>query len=283
MLVAVKPCFVFFSFASGEGQSHPANSPVCLSSVSQVMTEILFGIRVIKFFSWESHFAQKVAERRREELSHLRAIKYLDALCVYTWAALPVVISIITFVTYVLLGNQLTAPKVGVLIAGAGLLTQIPADLDERVVGCLVGGASLGDDARACPQVFTTLALVGMLIVPLNSFPWVLNSILEAKVSLERIQRFFRLTNRDLQAYYAHGRPVVLRSPPALVVVCEDTRVCWSPRASCRRPALHPAGPGLLLLAEARSGPRWSRWAESAAAHPQPARRQGSSRPSRTF
>lgn len=82
--------------------------------VSQVMTEILFGIRVIKFYTWESHFAQKVAECRKEELSHLRAIKYLDALCVYTWAALPVVISITTFVTYVLLGNQLTAAKVSV-------------------------------------------------------------------------------------------------------------------------------------------------------------------------
>lgn len=51
-------------------------------------------------------------------------------------------------------------------------------------------------------QVFTTLALVGMLIIPLNSFPWVLNGILEAKVSLERIQRFFKLTNQDLNAYY---------------------------------------------------------------------------------
>lgn len=78
------------------------------------MTEILFGIRVIKFYNWEPHFTQKVAECRREELSHLRVIKYLDALCVYTWAALPVVISILTFVTYVLLGHQLTAAKVGV-------------------------------------------------------------------------------------------------------------------------------------------------------------------------
>lgn len=58
---------------------------------------------------------------------------------------------------------------------------------------------------RSALQVFTTLALVGMLIVPLNSFPWVLNSILEAKVSLERIQRFFKLTNRDLQVYYTQG------------------------------------------------------------------------------
>lgn len=81
--------------------------------VSKVMTEILFGIRVIKFYTWESHFAQKISDCRKEELSHLKAIKYLDALCVYTWAALPVVISIITFITYVLLGNQLTAAKVG--------------------------------------------------------------------------------------------------------------------------------------------------------------------------
>uniref|UniRef100_A0A672ZEG6 ATP-binding cassette, sub-family C (CFTR/MRP), member 10 n=1 Tax=Sphaeramia orbicularis TaxID=375764 RepID=A0A672ZEG6_9TELE len=131
----------------------------------KLMTEILFGIRVIKFYNWESHFTQKVAHSRKQELSHLKAIKYLDALCVYTWAALPVVISILTFVTYVLLGHQLTAAK-----------------------------------------VFTTLALVGMLIIPLNSFPWVLNGILEAKVSLERIQRFFKLSNQDLQAYYALGR-----------------------------------------------------------------------------
>lgn len=65
--------------------------------------------------------------------------------------------------------------------------------------------------SSSCPplQVFTTLALVGMLIIPLNSFPWVLNGILEAKVSLERIQRFFKLTNQDLQAYYALGRPLL--------------------------------------------------------------------------
>uniref|UniRef100_A0A3B4XU10 ATP-binding cassette, sub-family C (CFTR/MRP), member 10 n=1 Tax=Seriola lalandi dorsalis TaxID=1841481 RepID=A0A3B4XU10_SERLL len=132
----------------------------------KLMTEILFGIRVIKFYNWEPHFTQKVAECRKQELSHLKAIKYLDAMCVYTWAALPVVISILTFVTYVMLGHQLTAAK-----------------------------------------VFTTLALVGMLITPLNAFPWVLNGILEAKVSLERIQRFFKLTNQDLQAYYALVSP----------------------------------------------------------------------------
>ncbi|XP_037327748.2 ATP-binding cassette sub-family C member 10 [Pungitius pungitius] len=127
----------------------------------KMMTEILFGIRVIKFYNWEPHFARKVAGCRERELQHLKALKYLDAMCVYTWAALPVVVSILTFVTFVLLGHQLTAAK-----------------------------------------VFTTLALVGMLIVPLNAFPWVLNGVLEAKVSLERIQGFFKLTNQDLRGHY---------------------------------------------------------------------------------
>lgn len=80
------------------------------------MTEILFGIRVIKFYNWEPHFTQKVANCRKQELSHLKAIKYLDAMCVYTWAALPVVISILTFITFVLLGHQLTAAKVGTVV-----------------------------------------------------------------------------------------------------------------------------------------------------------------------
>jgi hypothetical protein len=53
-----------------------------------------------------------VAVLREMELKHLRGRKYLDALCVYFWATTPVIISIFTFVTYVLLGNKLTAATV---------------------------------------------------------------------------------------------------------------------------------------------------------------------------
>lgn len=132
----------------------------------KLMTEVLFGIRVLKFYNWEQHIAEKITQSRKKELSHLKALKYLDAVCVYTWAALPVVISILTFITYVLLGNSLTAAK-----------------------------------------VFTTLALVGMLILPLNAFPWVLNGTLEAKVSLDRIQLFLSLHDQDFGAYYSQVSP----------------------------------------------------------------------------
>lgn len=42
-------------------------------------------------------------------------------------------------------------------------------------------------------KVFTSLALVNILILPLNAFPWVLNSLVEAFVSKQRLDRFFSL------------------------------------------------------------------------------------------
>ncbi|XP_074435930.1 ATP-binding cassette sub-family C member 10 isoform X1 [Larus michahellis] len=150
----------------------------------KLMAEFLRGIRVIKFYTWEKHFSTRINACRAKELQKLRAIKYLDAVCVYLWAALPVVVSIAIFITYVLLGHQLTATK-----------------------------------------VFTALALVGMLILPLNSFPWVLNGTLEAKVSLDRIQRFLELMDQDLEAYYALDSP----SGTATAVEMRCAAFSWAP------------------------------------------------------
>ena len=51
-------------------------------------------------------------------------------------------------------------------------------------------------------QVFTSIALFNMLISPLNAFPWVLNGLMEAWVSVKRIQAFLSLDNLDLTGYY---------------------------------------------------------------------------------
>ncbi|XP_023779640.1 multidrug resistance-associated protein 7 [Cyanistes caeruleus] len=160
----------------------------------KLMTEFLCGIRVIKFYAWEKHFSSRINACRAKELQKLRAVSYLDALCVYMWAALPVVVSIAIFVAYVLLGHQLTATK-----------------------------------------VFTALALVGMLILPLNSFPWVLNAILEAKVSLDRIQQFFELMDQDLEAYYAPDSP----SDTATAMEIRCAAFSWVPaeEESTRQPS----------------------------------------------
>lgn len=53
---------------------------------------------------------------RAAELKSLKGRKYLDAWCVYFWATTPVIISILTFTTYALLGNKLTAAKVQIVL-----------------------------------------------------------------------------------------------------------------------------------------------------------------------
>ena len=87
------------------------------------MSELLSGIRVIKYFGWEPYFAQKVFQSREEELKYLKGRKYLDAVCVYLWATTPVLISVLTFALFALLGNQLTAAKVFTSVALFAMLT----------------------------------------------------------------------------------------------------------------------------------------------------------------
>ncbi|XP_063563215.1 ATP-binding cassette sub-family C member 10 isoform X9 [Gorilla gorilla gorilla] len=165
----------------------------------KLVTELLNGIRVIKFCGWEQALGARVEACRARELGRLRVIKYLDAACVYLWAALPVVISIVIFITYVLMGHQLTATK-----------------------------------------VFTALALVRMLILPLNNFPWVINGLLEAKVSLDRIQLFLDLPNHNPQAYYspdcgrlgAQIKWLLCSDPPAepsTVLELHEALFSWDP------------------------------------------------------
>ncbi len=50
--------------------------------------------------------------------------------------------------------------------------------------------------------MFTTLALVNILIRPLNAFPWVLNGLVEAGVSLKRLQSFLDVPEIDWNKIY---------------------------------------------------------------------------------
>ena len=61
-------------------------------------------------------------------------------------------------------------------------------------------------------QVFTSMALFNILIVPLNAFPWVLNGLMEAWVSIHRVDEFMQLTEQDWKHYYTDNLGAVLDS-----------------------------------------------------------------------
>ena len=115
----------------------------------KLTTKLITGYKTIKMNNWQDIYNKQIDAARKKEMRMLKQKKMLDAICVYFWATTPVVTSFLTFGTFVLFGNKLTASN-----------------------------------------VFTSLALLNMLINPLNSLPWVFTGILESWISVNRIQAF---------------------------------------------------------------------------------------------
>lgn len=76
-----------------------------------------------------------------------------------------------------------------------------------------------------------------MLISPLNSFPWVINGLAQAWVSLKRIQKFLNLENLNWLGYYSYNE---LESSPGTGAPIIDLRDCefsWQKSASSEQQA----------------------------------------------
>ncbi|XP_050029460.1 ATP-binding cassette sub-family C member 10 [Dermacentor andersoni] len=109
----------------------------------KLMSEVLWGMRMIKMHAWEALFQERVESIRKKEVVFLRQRKYLDALCVFFWVVTPVLMSVLSFVTYVLLGHRLTAAKVFTCLALFNLL-KVPLNAFPWVInGCMEAWVSL--------------------------------------------------------------------------------------------------------------------------------------------
>ncbi|KAK3841126.1 MAG: P-loop containing nucleoside triphosphate hydrolase protein [Linnemannia gamsii] len=73
----------------------------------KLSSEILQGVKVIKFFTWENNFLAKLATMRAEELALVRRILRSRSLLITTSAAVPIFASVLTFVLYAALGHEL--------------------------------------------------------------------------------------------------------------------------------------------------------------------------------
>ncbi|XP_074518633.1 ATP-binding cassette sub-family C member 3 isoform X2 [Halichoeres trimaculatus] len=117
----------------------------------KLMNEILNGIKVLKLYAWENSFKEKVLAIRQQELNVLRKTAYLGALSTMAWTSAPFLVALTTFAVYV--------------------------TVDENNVL----------DAK---RAFVSLSLFNILRFPLNMLPQVISSLVQASVSLKRIQNF---------------------------------------------------------------------------------------------
>eukprot|EP00794_Sanderia_malayensis_P020178 gene20178-22153_t len=78
----------------------------------KVVNEIITGIRVIKMYAWEESFKKIVDALRVSEIRAIRKMAFLRATFMSFFFSSGALIGFVTFMTYVLTGNTLTAQKV---------------------------------------------------------------------------------------------------------------------------------------------------------------------------
>ncbi|KAF0405290.1 P-loop containing nucleoside triphosphate hydrolase protein [Gigaspora margarita] len=115
-----------------------------------LMNEVLQGIRMIKFFSWEKNWEEKVLKARNIELKQLRNNFIYMTIFDFLWTASPILVTIFSFFFFTKIqGNELTAAV-----------------------------------------AFTSIVIFNELRFALNILPEVFTEGLQALVSVHRIEKF---------------------------------------------------------------------------------------------
>uniref|UniRef100_A0A3B3ZRN1 Uncharacterized protein n=1 Tax=Periophthalmus magnuspinnatus TaxID=409849 RepID=A0A3B3ZRN1_9GOBI len=157
----------------------------------KLMNEILNGIKVLKLYAWEKSFIEKILAIRQKELNVLRRTAFLGALSTMAWTSAPFLVALTTFAVYV--------------------------TVDESHVL---------DAERA----FVSLSLFNILRFPLNMLPQVLSSMVQASVSLKRIQSFLSHNELDPESVDKKG------SGPEFAATVLNGKFTWDKQDS---PVLH--------------------------------------------
>ena len=112
--------------------------------------EVLQNIRIIKYFAWEQRFGQAVNEKRTIELHALRNRYILWAFAATVWAAVPILVTFLSFYIYTVVEKRALIPSVA----------------------------------------FTALSLFSILRIPLDQLADMIARVQEAKVSVDRVEEF---------------------------------------------------------------------------------------------
>ncbi|KAF8205407.1 multidrug resistance-associated ABC transporter [Mycena galopus ATCC 62051] len=126
-----------------------------------VLTELISSVKFIKFFAWEQRWIDRALKARGEELQWMIKGRINGVGFYFLWVMAPILISVISFLTFVLLGNQLTVGTAFTALALFGMIRQPLNILPSFVVMILQTRVSLNrisvylDEDEVSDQVST--------------------------------------------------------------------------------------------------------------------------------
>ncbi|KAF9183410.1 hypothetical protein BGZ50_004257 [Haplosporangium sp. Z 11] len=121
----------------------------------RLLTEVLSGIKIVKLYSWENSFLQKLKAYREKELKHLSHIGIVISLMMIMFTSLPSLMTLLSFVVY-----------------------------------ALVGGPGGTRGVMSAQVVFVSITLFGRLSVPIGRASGIINQVIALNVAVKRIQSF---------------------------------------------------------------------------------------------
>ncbi|KAG0794583.1 hypothetical protein G6F22_005317 [Rhizopus arrhizus] len=124
---------------------------------NSLLNELFQGIRMVKYFTWENKWKQKVKDARSDEISKLLSLVAFEVMTSIIYFSVPILVTVVSFIWYTkVAGNELTASV-----------------------------------------AFVSISLFEMLRNPLSFIPESILSLTEANISLKRIVKYLEETDID--------------------------------------------------------------------------------------
>ncbi|XP_015122091.1 multidrug resistance-associated protein 1 isoform X1 [Diachasma alloeum] len=158
----------------------------------KLMNEVLNGIKVLKLYAWEPSFEQQILGIRNKEIKVLKEAAYLNAGTSFIWSCAPFLVSLVSFTTYVYVDEQ---------------------------------------HALDSSKAFVSLSLFNILRFPLSMLPMMISNVVQASVSMKRINIFMNneeLDPNNVQHDQSEVDPLII----------ENGNFTWDSADSTEKPTL---------------------------------------------
>ncbi|KAF9526193.1 multidrug resistance-associated ABC transporter [Crepidotus variabilis] len=92
-----------------------------------VLNELIGAVKFIKFFAWEERWIQRALDAREDEMKWMVKARVNSVMFYMLWTCAPILVSIISFFTFVMRGNELT---ISVAFTAIALFNMVRAPLN---------------------------------------------------------------------------------------------------------------------------------------------------------
>ncbi|XP_067276901.1 canalicular multispecific organic anion transporter 1 isoform X2 [Pseudorasbora parva] len=127
----------------------------------KIVNDILNGIKILKYYAWESSFESQVQGIREKELKVMRKYAYLSSVSIFIFSCAPALVSLATFAVFVSVSS---------------------------------------DNILDAEKAFTSISLFNILRFPLAMLPQLISSMVQTGVSKKRLERFLSGNDLDTTA-----------------------------------------------------------------------------------